>query len=196
MADKTGDSGVRIDIPRRYVDMGDETYAEVVQAVGAIVNPTSGVLTRPADVLGYDANDLVASSTVAGSILVPSVSVMRMTAGSAAIPKMLLRSSHTAGLSGVSVAVRLWRAPPTYSAGDNGGYAVATGAADFIAKFTGTFEQFGDGAVAELDPNAGSIVALKLASGQSVYWDLQTLSAIAAPQSAATFTLIPQALQN
>lgn len=196
MTDKTGDSGVRTDTPRRYVDMGDDTYAEVVRAVGGIVNPASDVLTRPADILGYAPNDLIASSTTANLIVVPTVSIMRIAAGAGVIPKLLLRSSHTTGLSGVSAAVRLWRAAPTYSAGDNAAYAVATGAAHFIAKFTGTFEQFGDGAVAELDPYVGSLAALKLAAGQLVYWDLQALSTITASQSAATFTLIPQVLQD
>lgn len=176
-------------------EQGDGTFSEVVTFSGYVANPTSGVLTRPADTNAYAANDLIASSTTAGSVVVPTVTIARVAGGSGTIPKLTLFSNHTTGLSGISVAVRLWRAAPTYTNGDNGAYAVATGAANFIAKFTGTFEQFGDGAVAVLEPSVGAVVALKLASGLTVAWDLQALAGFT-PQSGKTFTLVPQVLQD
>ena len=178
---------------KRYRDNGDGSYAEVV-GVGHTENPSS-VLTRPADTTAYTANDLVASNTTAGSVVVPSVTVMRSDGGGASIPKLLLLSNHATGLSGVGVTVRLWSVAPTYTNGDNGAYAVATGGAGYLGKFTGTFEQFGDGAAAELVPAVGSFEAIKLAAGQLLYWDLQITSA-ATPQSGKTFTLVPQVLQD
>lgn len=165
---------------------------------GNTVNPPS-VLTRPADTAVYAANDLVANSTTAGSVVVPSFTAMRVAANGvvqgATIPKLLLLSNHTTGLSGIGVAVRLWSAAPTYTNGDNGAYAVATGGAGYLGKYTGTFEQFGDGAAAELIPVTGPFEAIKLASGQLIYWDLQVTGA-PTPQSGKTFTLVPQILQD
>lgn len=175
-------------------DLGDGTHGEVVTAVGFTVNPTS-VLTRPADTTAYTALDLIASSTTAGSVVVPSVTVARVTAGGITIPKIALYSNHTTGLASVSVTIRLWSAAPTYSAGDNAAYAVATGAASCLGKFTGIFEQFADGAVAFLVPDTGVVSMLKLASGQLIYWDLQTNSGFSS-QSGKTFTAVPQVAQD
>lgn len=176
-------------------DLGNGVTIPAVVTTGFSANPVSAVLTRPANTTAYAANDLVASSTTAGSVVVPSVSVMRLAGGSGTIPKVTLFSSHTTGLSGISMLVRFWSAAPTYTNGDHGAYAVATGAANFLGKYSGTFEQFGDGAVCRMTPYDGVVDVLKLASGQVVYWDLQT-SAIFTPQSAATFTLVPQVLQD
>jgi hypothetical protein len=176
-------------------DLGNGVTVPVVTSTGFSVNPSSLVLTRPADTNAYAANDLVANSTTAGSVVVPSVSVMRLAGGSGTIPKVTLFSNHTTGLSGISMTVHLWSAAPTYTNGDNGAYAVATGAAGFLGKYTGTFEQFGDGAVCRMTPYDGVVDVLKLASGQLVYWDLQT-NAIFTPISGATFTLVPQVLQD
>ena len=178
-----------------FADAGNGTLLQVLAVGGMTSNPVSGTLTHASGTTAYAANDLVASHGTAGSVSVPTVSIMRVDGGSGSIPKLLLRSNHTTGLSAISVAVRLWSAAPTYTNGDNGAYAVATGAASFLGKFTGTFEQFGDGAVAELEPSVGSLSSLKLASGQLVYWDLQATTAFT-PQAAKTFTLIPQVLQD
>jgi hypothetical protein len=178
-----------------YKDLGNGTGVPVMLASSGTANPVFGVLTRPADTTAYAVSDLVASSTTAGSVAVPSGSMVRVAAGSGLLAQMNLYSSHTTGLSGTTMTVRLWSAAPTYTNGDNGAYAVATGAASFIAKFSGTFEQFADGAVAVLTPNSGTALLLKLAAGQTVYWDLQT-NAIFTPQSGATFTLVPQIAQD
>jgi hypothetical protein len=71
---------------------------------------------------------------------------------------------------------------------------VTTGAAGYLGSFTGTFEQFADGAAALLLPDAGS-PCVDLASGQSVFWDMQALSAFT-PQSGKTFTLTPEVKQD
>jgi Ca2+-binding RTX toxin-like protein len=157
-------------------------------------NPAS-VLTVPSGTPTYTANDLVASSATAGSVVVPSIEIMRVNGGSITIPRMKLFSNHTTGLSGVIVAVRLWSAAPTYTNGDDGAYAVATGAANFLVKLTGTFEQFGDGAVAELAPAQGVAAFIKLADGKSVYWDLQATTGFTR-QASKTFTLVNEGLPD
>lgn len=164
-------------------------------AVGVTANPTSGSVTHASGTTPYAIDDLVASHGTAGSVVVPSVSLMRVAAGSGTIPKMILRTNHTTGMAGVTAEVRLWRAAPTYTNGDNGAYVVATGSAGFVGKFTGTFEQHGDGAAAEMIPDAGPVSVIKLASGQLLYWDIKVKTAFT-PQASKTFTLEPQVLQD
>ena len=100
----------------------------------------------------------------------------------------------TSGLAGVPFRVRLWHATSgglqsqTYTNGDNGAYAVATGGANYIGSMTGVFEQFGDYAVAILTPDYGSI-SVKLQAGvQVMFWDMQTLAAFT-PGNASSFAL-------
>ncbi len=161
-------------------------------------NPTS-TLTRPADTNAYTANDLVASSVTAGSVVVPSFALnvwnLASGAGGGFITRMRLMSNHTTGLAGIQVAVQLWSVAPTFTTGDNGAYAVATGAAGYLGRFTGTFQQFADGAVCELAPVVGPHLSVKLASTNLVYWDLQAVTGFT-PQSGKTFTLTPEIVQS
>lgn len=156
-------------------------------------NRTS-TLTRPADTSAYADLDLVATDTTAVSVAVPSFTLLTYTGaigggtGNGSITRLRLVSNHTTGLSAKPVAVRLWTAAPTYTNGDNGAYAVATGAAGYLGKFTGTFEQFADGAVADLSLAVGAQLRVNLASGTAIYWDLQIVTGFT-PQSGKTFTL-------
>lgn len=151
----------------------------------SVTNPTS-TLTRPADTTAYSALDLVASSTTAGSVVVPSFSVP--TGGQGVLQRLVLATNATTGFDSSQFTVRLWRAAPTYTNGDNGAYAVATGAANHIASFTCYLSQYGDGAVGGCSINSGNLTAIKLASGTSVYWDIQSQGAYT-PISGQTFTL-------
>ena len=91
------------------------------------------------------------------------------------------------------LSVNLWRAAPTYTNGDGGAYAVATGSASWLANFLITLTQLGDGAVGAGPLTGANELALKLASGASVFWDLQILTAATAGMG-QTFTLIPEML--
>ena len=148
-----------------------------------LTNPTS-VLTRPANTTAYAVGNLIASSTTAGSVAVPSFTV----AAGAAITALRLVTNKTSGWSGVQLSVRLWTTAPTFTNGDGGAYAVATGAAGYIGTFLFSLIQFGDGAAERGTVNLGGIIWEKLASGLLVYWDLQ-INTVATPASAQTFTL-------
>jgi hypothetical protein len=152
----------------------------------SITNPTS-VLTRPANTTAYVANQLIASSTTAGSVVVPSFAIAT-SAGGAVLSRVRLLSNVTSGWDGVSVTVRLWTAAPTYTNGDGGAYAVATGAAGWIASFLIALSQYGDGAISASQLTAANEMAIKLASGTTIYWDMQIMGA-ATPISGQTFTL-------
>ena len=153
---------------------------------GTLTNPTS-VLTRPANTTAYAAGNLVGSSTTAGSVTVPSFSIAN-TAGGSVIPKVLLSTNVTTGWAGIGYQIDFWRAAPTFTNGDGGAYAVATGAANYLGSYTGTFAQAGDGAYSEAAPVLGNVVAPKLASGASIFWTIKITSA-ATPISGQTFTL-------
>ncbi|HEY3697680.1 hypothetical protein, partial [Phenylobacterium sp.] len=76
-----------------------------IAIASTVANPAT-TLTRPADTTAYAANDLVASSTTAGSVTVPSFTATRVAAGSFRVAELRLASNHTTGLSGVQVTVR------------------------------------------------------------------------------------------
>lgn len=169
--------------------LGSSNTVTVNASATAVTNPTSTTLTRPADTTAYATGDLIASSTTAVSVSVPSFAVPA--AGQGVIQRLVLNTSVTTGWDAAVVTVRLWRAAPTYTNGDNGAYAVATGAANFIASFTCSLSQFGDGAAGGCTINSGNLTSVKLASGTTVYWDLQSGGAYT-PISGQTFILTPE----
>jgi hypothetical protein len=158
-----------------------------------VANPTS-VLTRPANTTAYSAADAISSNTTAGSVVVPSVTAARISGGSVTLGRVKLNTSATSGMGGVNLQVDLWTVAPTFTNGDNGAYAVATGAAGYIGTATVSLSQYGDGAVGTATIADGPI-NVKLASGQAIYWTLQTLSTFT-PTSGQTFTLTAEAVQN
>jgi hypothetical protein len=160
---------------------------------GAITNPTS-VMTRPLNTIAYAANQFIGSNTTAGSVVVPSFAIVT-TAGGAIFPRLRLRTNATSGWGGVSLSINLWSAAPTYTNGDGGAYAVATGSAGWIANVQMSLIQFGDGAAGAGPITGANEMALKLASGTSVFWDIQMGTASSAtPISGQTFTITAELL--
>src|SRR5437660_138343 len=88
---------------------------------GSITNPAS-TLTRPANTTAYAANQLIASSTTAASIVVPSFATV---AGAGILPRLRLRTNAPSGWGGINLSINLWSAAPTYTNGDSGAYAPA-----------------------------------------------------------------------
>lgn len=150
-----------------------------------LTNPTS-TLTRPANTTAYAVGDVISSNTTAGSVVVPSFAIAN-SAGAAIIPRLRLSSNVTTGWSAISLQVNLWTAAPTYTNGDNGAYAVATGAAGYLGSCQISLNQFGDGAVGVGAISNGANI--KLASGTSIFWDLQIVTGTPTPTSGQTFTL-------
>lgn len=166
--------------------------------VGVMDNPAS-TLTRPADTTAYAAGDSIASSTTAGSVVVPSVTVARVAAGSLMVRRVRLSTNKASGWGAVVLRVTFWAAAPTYAVGDNAAYAaasVSTGGAGYLGQCDVTLTQWGDAASGIGVPAVGSEIGLKLASGQVIYWDLQVVSGTPTPASGQTFSLIPECYQN
>jgi hypothetical protein len=154
---------------------------------GSITNPTS-ILTRYPNTIAYAANQLVASSTTAGSVVVPSFAIAT-SGGGAIISRVRIRTSVTTGWGNVNLSINLWTTAPTYTNGDGGAYVVATGSAGWIANFLiNGMLQFGDGAIGSGGLTSANEMAIKLTSGTAIFWDIQILSA-ATPISGQTFTL-------
>jgi hypothetical protein len=163
---------------------------------GSLSNPIS-TLTRPNDTAPYAQYDLIASSTTAGSIEAPAFEIANDDGG-AIVRRVRLVTNATTGWGGALLRVRLFTLPPTYTNGDNGAYALATGSANYIGRFDVTLEQVGDGAMGIAAPGEGNGVYISLTGtgGVGIYWDIQYLSAGAlTPVAQQTFTLTPE-LQN
>lgn len=164
-----------------------------LQTVGFIANPTS-VYTRPADTTAYAIGDLVSNNVTAGSVTVQSIAAGRIAAGQGLLRRARLVTNHTTGLADILFKLRFWSAAPTYTNGDNGAYAVATGGANFLGAMFATFEQFADAAVAIGVPAVGSELAFALASGTAIFWDMEART-VFTPQSGKTFTLAGEVVQ-
>jgi hypothetical protein len=157
----------------------------------------SGAMTRPNDTVAYAQGDLIASSTTAGSIVVPSVQAARPPLSSGSIIRARLFTAVASGWDAAAFTVRLWRSAPTYVNGDNGTYAVATGASGFLGALAITLTQGGDGAFGAGAPTIGNAIVFELPQGQQkIYWDLQYTGAAAlTPAASQQFTLTLEVVQ-
>lgn len=172
----------------------DNGEAVVGHVTGLIANPES-VLIRPADANAYAQNDLIASSTTAANIVTPSFEASRLPNGSCAIRRLRLYTNITTGF-GDTFTVELWSRPPTFTNGDNGAYAVATGTQAFLGSFAFTLTQVADGAYGVAIPATGSEIGLAL-PGTKVWWSLKyTGSGGVTPASSQQFRLVPEIVQN
>lgn len=154
-----------------------------------ILRPSS-TLTRPADTTAYAQNDLIASSTTAGSIVVPSFAMPRGSGSfMAQLRRIVLTTPKTSGMGTFQAFIEFWSAAPTFTNGDNGAYAVATGAASYLGVITTTvMVQVADGAYCVGVPTTG--VEFNLASIPTLYWSLKEADATGfTPASAQTFVL-------
>lgn len=162
---------------------------------GRIWSTPTSVLTRPANTTAYSAGNLIASSTTAGSVVVPSFTATPNAQGHGSIKRLRLTTNKTSGMAGIQVNVDLWSAAPTFTNGDGGAYAVATGAAAYLGSAQVTLAQAGDGAYGIATPNIGDAINFALASGQAIYWSLSAVG-VFTPASGQTFTLQPEIQQD
>jgi hypothetical protein len=167
--------------------------------MGGLTKAPSSILTRPADTTPYAAGDLIASSTTAGSIVVPSFAAVRAAGRTSLIRGGRLVSNVTTGW-GVLLSIDLFLASaaaagaPTHTNGDNGAYTIATGAARWLGRMTGTLIQFTDGAAGPLTCSGVNEIPVDFTAEDAylVYWTLAVGAAMTpTPISGQTFTLYP-----
>ena len=154
----------------------------------------SSVLTRPNNTTAYAQNDLIASSTTAGSIVVPSFGVPVSQAQAVFLRRARLLTNKGSGMTSFQGHVDLWSAAPTFPNGDNGAYGLTTGAAGWLGDITfGVMSQGSDGAYAAGKPDSGTDIGVAIAPGDLIYWSLKEVDATGfTPAANQTFTLIPE----
>lgn len=161
----------------------------------------ASTLTRPNNTTAYAQNDLIASSTTAGSVVVPDLAIPRDDASILTSIVGKLNTNYTTGLTGFQVAVDLWRSAPTFTNGDNGAWAVATGATVWVGRLVSqvsdAYSIAGDGSFLHLTPGhsyldgyATAPIRMFRSPGDRLYWSLRLLSAAGyTPAANQTFTL-------
>jgi hypothetical protein len=172
------------------------TAAGGLRVGGTTANPSS-VLTRPANTTAYAQLNLIANNVTAGSITVPSFTATPATSGTGSIRSCRLYTNKTSGWGGASFLIEFWAAAPTFTNGDHGAYAVATGAANWLGAMTVTLTQVADGAYGMGVSNVGSTIDFALSGVSTIFWSLEITSAAAlTPASGQTFTLVPEIFQD
>jgi hypothetical protein len=181
-------SGFSRGVPYYVVAVAGNTFQLAATFGGAAIAGT-GSSSAVTATLVYSPGALIASS--ATSPVVPSFAIAT-SAGGVILPRVRVLTNATSGWGGANLSVNLWSAAPTYATGDGGPYA-PSGAANWLANFLVSLTQFGDGAAGGGGLTSANEMALKLASGTSIFADIQILS-VANPIVGQTFTLVPELL--
>lgn len=187
--------------PANYVDL--DTPLPVFTPSGFLTVSMS--FARPADTLAYAAGDLVANSTVLGSLVVPKIqNVMRMVGEAVRVERIRLRKTSVTLVS-ATFRVHLFRIAPTLSVADNGVFnAAGVLALADITGYVGGFDVTMDvagaaGASGRGVPLMGSGVTLE-ASGtvgdETTVWVVIQATAAYVPASGETFTLTLEAART
>jgi len=133
----------------------------------------SASFTRPNDTVAYASGDLVANSTVAGSVVPAAVSAVRVPGGSGQLWRCRLRKS-TGGLTNASFRAHLFSgaAAPAVVNGDNGVFMPGS-SADYCGAFDITMDRaFNDGAVGIGVPLLGPAMVFRCAPALQTLWVL------------------------
>ena len=162
-------------------------------------------LIRASGTTAYSQNDLIASSATAGSLVVPQFG---LAAGAGLsfeffeITRGILYTNLTTGFTTFQGHIDLWGgAPPTFTNGDNGAYAVATGAANYLGCLTteisSAYKVAGDGTFLDAKPGVAFVngasaeqICFPLNDALPVFWSLREIDATGfTPITLQAFTL-------
>ena len=146
--------------------------------------------TRPADTTAYTAGDLVANSTTAGAV-VPLTFTRSPTIGNLFIRRLRFYKSGTS-ITNASFRLHLFRAAPTFTAGDN-----ATAAGSGILNHIGAFDVTMTGALSDGSfgvglPVTGTEIGVEGGGLPALYGAVQAMAAYT-PASAEVFTAVLEA---
>jgi hypothetical protein len=156
----------------------------------------SSTLTLTSATTAYTANQLIASSATAGSVVVPSVTIADP-GGTPLVPRLRLVSNDTTSTAwgGKTIQVDLWAAAPTFTNGDRAAWLTATGVANHLAAFTCVMSAVqGDGYYSECAPVTGTYAVLK-PGNTTVFWTLQSIDGSGVTGASKTMTLTPEVMQ-
>ncbi len=152
------------------------------------------VMTRPADTTAYAVGDLVANSTVAGSVVPLALPIARANNTPSTLRRVRLKKSGTS-LTNAQFRVHFYRKLPTLANGDNGAWS--TSESHYIGSVDITMDKaFTDGAKGFGIPSVGSeMIALPDDDLQVVYALLEARAAYT-PVSGEQFTLTGEVFQD
>jgi hypothetical protein len=153
-----------------------------------IISNPSGNFNRPGDTNVYQAADLVANSTTAGSVTPVAITVAGTAGAQVRLLRARLQKSGTTGTN-AQFHVHVWRTAPTVANGDNGGFS-PNNAANYLGRFTiGGMTALSDGCVGYGVPGIGLEVPIDLAGGVTQVHCLIEALAAYVPANAETFTI-------
>jgi len=161
------------------------------QTPSRATNPSSS-LTLTGGTAPYAAGQLIANSSTGFSVTNP---FFVLPPGGAAIARLRLSTNDATSTAwgGQIIQVDLWSASPTWTNGDHGAWAPATGTGSHLASFICAMSpEYGDGAYAECAANVGS--PGKLPGATQIYWSLQAITGSGLTDSGRTFTLTAELL--
>lgn len=162
---------------------------------GGTYSYPSASFVRPADSTAYASGDLVANSTVAGSVVPMSFTAARVNGGSGMIRRFEIQTSSTS-VTNASFRLHLYTVSPTPSNGDNGAW-LTNGVANYLGSLDVTLDKaFTDGASGVGLPTIGNEVNFSVASGTRVLFGLLEARAAYTPSSGEVFTVNLEVLQN
>lgn len=177
-------------------DVAGNTFNLASTLAGAAIVP--GSVGTFGITLEYKTGDLIAAKATGLTTGDVPFFTIPNSAGGCIIPRIRIYSLGTQGVltwAGAQLSVNFWSAAPTYTGGfgDAQAYLPATGCASWLGNFLVTMSQIGDGAFGSGPLTGGNEMSLKLASGTSVFWDLQILNFMQ-PFASQTFTLTAECL--
>jgi hypothetical protein len=146
-----------------------------ILSVTPVTNPTSTLTSGTATAMTA-ANNFIASSTTAGSIVVPSFNCTAIAGNPCIMRRWRVTSNATSGW-GTALSVNFWSAAPTYTNGDGAAYAVATGGATLLGSCSVTLTQYADAASGVCVPDVGNEINF-VPAAQAVFWDVRVVGTL------------------
>lgn len=170
------------------------TASATVKYAGGAATPKA-TFVRPADVTPYDAGDLVANSTVAGTVAPLAFTAAREFATSFFVIKARLRKS-TANLTGAAFLLHLFASAPTVANGDNV-LLQANKSADYLGSIDITsMKAFTDGAWGAGVSTLNGPITVELAEGVRTIYGLLEARDAYVPGSGETFEVTLELQQD
>jgi hypothetical protein len=156
-----------------------------ISASRLLISPASTIV-RPPNTTVYDANDAVASSSTAATVVPFTFTLTDLADTPAALSRIRLSSTDTGpGTATASFEVYLFNQVPVAGAADNAAWAQSL--AGRIGKMSGLFEAASDGSYATMTPDDGVLYMLaRPALGTKNFYGLMKTLTIFTPSANST----------
>lgn len=166
--------------------------------VGGHGKPCSASFSRPADTVAYDIGDLIADTTVAGSITPMVFPIARKNGGTGVLVRVRATCTDTALLN-KTARLHVFKTKPTSSAGDNAAFAGSVNglAARHICEVDIVFDRlFSDGVKGVGVVDVGAMAAFDTEDTSPNLYGLFEAQFAGALASGATLSATPESFQD